>query len=168
MIDIGFSGIRERNRTSADQPVARTIGISGVSARRALRSASSSTSATASRPASSVTTPPQRRGQAVVGLGGEHRQAGEPRASRRGGGSSSRCMTLSTSSWRSSGISRRPNDSVAVRRSGEMTVCEKYGGTASSRPSIRLREDSDSSVVKRSGSENAGQISALPQPFFSV
>ncbi len=42
-------------------------------------------------------------------------------------------MTAMTSSWRSSGMSRMPNASVAVRRSRVMTPWEKYGGTASSR-----------------------------------
>ena len=35
--DSGFSGTPEMYRTSDDQPVARTIGISGTSARRAER-----------------------------------------------------------------------------------------------------------------------------------
>ncbi len=49
-----------------------------------------------------------------------------------------------------------------------MTLCEKYGGTASSSPSTRLREASEAFVVKRSGSENAGQISERPQPRFAL
>ena len=75
---------------------------------------------------------PRPRGRAARRAARARPSAGRARA----------CIARSTSNWRSSGIRRRPNDSVAVRRSGVMTVCEKYGGTASSRPSMRAREDS--------------------------
>ncbi len=39
-------------------------------------------------------------------------------------------MSSITCFWRSSGMKRMPKASSAVRRSGEMTACEKYGGTA--------------------------------------
>ena len=163
MIDSGLSGIRTRKTTNADQPVASAIGTSGTSARRALRSAASSTTATASRPASSVAS--RRHGDAIRSLASAA-STGSPasRAVTPGGGSSSRCIVFSTSNWRSSGISLSPNASVAVRRSGVITLCEKYGGTASSSASTRAREESDAFVVKRSGSENAGQMSEPPQP----
>ena len=57
-----------------------------------------------------------------------------------------------------------PNASVAVRRSALTTDCEKYGGTASSSALIAPASRRDAGVVKRSGSENAGHSSAVPQP----
>ena len=164
--DIGLSGMRRQNRMSADQPVASTIGTSGTSARRSRRKASSRTSATAARPATSAEHAPPRRRDAVVGLGREHRQAGELRLTPAGGWSCRRIAEM-TCSWRSSGMSRMPNASVAVRRSRVMTPCEKYGGTASSSAAICGCDDAPP-LRKRSGSENAGHSSALPQPRFSL
>ena len=163
MTDSGLSGIRTRKRTSADQPVASAIGTSGTSARRGLRSAASRTSATASSPPSRIAR--RRQGEAMRSLASAA-STGSPasRAVTPGGGSSSRCIVFSTSYWRSSGSSWMPNASVAVRRSGLITVCEKYGGTVSSSPSMRERVASDAFVVKRSGSENAGHRSDRPQP----
>ena len=148
--------------TSADQPVARAIGTSGTNARCHARKAAKSTSATAARPASSV--PSRRHGEATAALASAA-STGSPASSAStpfGGWRRSRMASM-TSSWRSSGMSRMPKAIVAVRRSGVMTPCEKYGGTASSSPSICAR------VVswppwKRSGSEKAGHSSALPQP----
>ena len=64
--DIGFSGTRSANRTSADQPVASAIGTSETHARSAQRWTASSTSPTASSPASSV--PSRRHGEASAAL----------------------------------------------------------------------------------------------------
>ena len=45
-----------------------------------------------------------------------------------------------------------------------LTAWEKYGGTESSRPSIRARSTAASFPGNRSGSDSAGHSSALPQP----
>ena len=57
-----------------------------------------------------------------------------------------------------------PKASVAVRRSALTTDCEKYGGTASSSARMPAASRREAGVVKRSGSENAGHSSAVPQP----
>ena len=88
--DIGFSGMRSANSTSADQPVASAIGTSGTSARATPRNATSRTSATASRPASSVSSRRSARGDVGVGVGGEHGQARRAAARTPGGRPSSR------------------------------------------------------------------------------
>ncbi len=122
--DMGFSGMPMRNSTSADQPVAMTIGASGTSARLASRSTTSSTSATASSPATSV------RKRCVVddseALAAAAR-TGSPASAAvvPAGGCSRERMYWMTCSWRESGISRIPNASVASRRSGVITACEK-------------------------------------------
>ena len=79
------------------------------------------------------------------------------------GGCRSDRIALITCSWRSSGISRMPNASVATLRSVVITPCEKYGGTASSSALIEACEVA-LPPRNRSGSENAGHSSALPQP----
>ena len=136
--DIGFSGIRRAKSTSADQPVASAIGSSGTNARCHARKAASSTSATAARPASSV--PSRRHGEDTAALASAA-STGSPASSASipAGGCRRSRMPSMTSSWRSSGMRRMPKASVAVRRSAVMTPCEKYGGTASSRPSICWR-----------------------------
>ncbi len=77
------------------------------------------------------------------------------RACTPGGGSSARRMVSMTCSCFSSGINRMPKASVAVLRSRVMTPWEKYGGTASSRPSMSVRLAA-APPENRSGSENAG------------
>ena len=77
--DIGFSGIRSANRTSADQPVASAIGTSGTSARSARRYTHSSTRPDGHQPRDERAQPPPRRGQGGVGLRREHRQPGHAR-----------------------------------------------------------------------------------------
>ena len=75
--DIGFSGMPIRNRISADQPVANTIGISGTSARSGERSTASSTSADGEQARHQGEEAVGGRGQRGVGLGGQDGQTGE-------------------------------------------------------------------------------------------
>ena len=58
-----------------------------------------------------------------------------------------------------------PKASTAVRRSGVIAACEKYGGTASSSARICSRVADSSGVRKRSGSDSAGHSAAPAQPF---
>ena len=62
----------------------------------------------------------------------------------------------------SSGMSRIPNASVAVRRSGVTTAREKYGGTVSRIARDALLVAVGAALPSRSGSENAGHSAALP------
>ncbi len=64
----------------------------------------------------------------------------------------------------SSGICRMPKARFAVLWSAVITACEKYGGTAASSPRTRARVDDEAGLRNRSGSENAGHRSAVPQP----
>ena len=131
--DIGFSGTRSANSTSADQPVASTIGTSGTSARATPRSAISRTSADGQQPGEQREQPAPVGGDLGVGLGGQDRQAGELRPDARGRPLARRARISSmTAFWRSRAMKRMPKASVAVFRSAVMTDWEKYGGTASS------------------------------------
>jgi hypothetical protein len=67
-------------------------------------------------------------------------------------------MSSITSFWRSRGMSRMPNASVAVVRSPLITACEKYGGTASS-SALTLSRLAGVPDRKRSGSDSAGHSS---------
>ena len=114
---MGFNGTRIANSTSADQPVASAIGTSGVSARRHDRKATNSTTADRQQAEDQQQQAPPGRRHRGVGVGRQHRQAGELRVDALGrmqlGAHRCRCTCF----WRSSGISRMPNAIVAVLRS---------------------------------------------------
>ena len=114
--DIGFSGTRSANRTSADQPVASAIGTSGTHARSARRWIASSARPTAKSPAASV--PSRRHGDASAALASAA-STGSPasRAVTPGGRVELRPHALDHACCSSSAISRIPNARVAVRRS---------------------------------------------------
>ncbi len=75
--DIGLSGMRSTNSTSADQPVASAIGTSGTSARRTSRKIAQQHGEHGEQAGDERQQAPPVRGDLRVGLGGEHRQAGE-------------------------------------------------------------------------------------------
>ena len=132
MADIGLSGIWSANRTSDDQPVASAIGISGTIASDSRRRSASSTRNTAARPASSVAK--RRQSDASLPFASAASTGSPARSAVTPGGGFRSLLRMSsiTACWRSSGRKRMPNAIVAVRRSGVITACEKYGGTAAS------------------------------------
>ena len=77
-------------------------------------------------------------------------------------------MSWITARCASSDCRRMPNASTAVRRSGVIAACEKYGGTASSNARICSRVADSSGVRNRSGSESAGHSSPPAQPFCAL
>ena len=167
--DIGFSGMRRANSTSADQPVASAIGISGTSARSPAAEGGEQHERDGEQAGEQGQQAPPGRGHGGVGLGGEHRQPGEvgPHA-RRAGGVRRRIVLEHVVL----AVQRHQPDAEGQRRAcggpGVITPCEKYGGTASSSAVDLLARAGCLASLNRSGSENAGQTSAAPQPRFSL
>ncbi len=134
--DIGFSGTRTANRTSADQPVASTIGTSGDERAAAVAAERDQQHQRDGRE------PDQQRLQAPPGIGdlGARLAPPAPAGRRAVALHARRRMQAASASLRSGAaaaarlISRMPNASVAARRSGVITSWEKYGGIAPSRP----------------------------------
>jgi hypothetical protein len=116
--------MRSANSTSADQPVANAIGISGSAAWRTRRRTISSTRNTATSPSSRLIA---RREVDDSSWLASAASTGSPTTSAvtPAGGSSLRLMSSITFFWRSSGISRMPNARLATLWSGASTPCEK-------------------------------------------
>ena len=140
-------------------------------ARARRRKATSSTSATASRPGTSSEqrAARARTTAALASAASTGRPASCGVHARRAGaarGASRRCTCF----WRSSGISRMPKASVAVRRSArDDALGEVRRARRRAAPSICAASGARAAAAaNRSGSENAGHSSALPQPRLSV
>ena len=165
--DIGLSGMRSANSTSADQPVASAIGTSGTSARCQRAEDREQDGATASRPATSVEHPPPRRRDAVVGLGGEDRQAGQLGA-HAGGRVEPVAHALDDAP---AGVERHEADAEGQRRRPPVAADHALREVRRHRVQQRLdllATSRSAPPAKRSGSENAGHSSALPQPRLAV
>ena len=132
MTDIGFSGMRSANRTSADQPVASAIGTSGTSARAEAAEGDEQHERDGREAGQQRLQPPPRLGDRGVRPAASTGSPTSCACTPGGRVQASRIVVDHAAAGSSSPIRRMPNASVATRRSGVITSWEKYGGIASS------------------------------------